>query len=136
MHNPKAKCDQVLVQKMIPGERELVVGFTRDFQFGPCVMFGLGGIFAELFRDVSFRLPPLTEQDALEMMSDIKSRKILEDFRGNLPVDKENLARILISAGNIGIEYEAIREIDINPLIVQANGVVIAVDALIGLSPL
>jgi len=131
----KAKCEQVLVQKMIHGERELIVGFTRDFQFGPCVMFGLGGIFAELFRDVTFRLPPLTEQDAMEMMGDIQGRKILGDFRGRSPVNKETLARILIIVGNIGTQYEVIHEIDINPLIVRQDGTVIAVDALIGLSP-
>ncbi len=119
---------------MIQVERELIVGFTRDFQLGPCVMFGLGGIFAEIFRDVSFCLPLLTEWDVLEMMDDIKSRKVLEDFRGEAPVDRKTLANILISVGNIEIQYETIREIDINPLMVQANGDVITVDALISLS--
>ncbi|OGP89971.1 MAG: hypothetical protein A2156_06015 [Deltaproteobacteria bacterium RBG_16_48_10] len=135
MINAKAACDRVLVQKMIFGERELIVGFTRDFQFGPCVMFGVGGFFAELFRDITFRLPPLTERDAIEMMDDIKGNNLLRGFRGSSPVHKEALSRILIVLGDIGIQYSSIKEMDINPLIVQSDGSLIAVDALIGLSP-
>ena len=134
-NNPKAKCEQCLVQEMIKGETELIVGLTRDLQFGPCVMFGLGGIFAEIFRDVSFRLVPLSKQDAIEMMNDIKGRKILEAFRGRSAVNLEMLSRILVSIGDIGAQCESIKEIDINPLIIQADGSGIAVDALISLSP-
>ncbi len=91
MNNFTASCDQILVQKMIFGERELVVGLTRDFQFGPCAMFGVGGIFAELFRDTSFRLPPLTERDAMEMMDDIRGRNLPRKFSGEVPPRQREL---------------------------------------------
>jgi acetyl-CoA synthetase (ADP-forming) len=131
--NPKAKRDEILVQKMIYGEREFIVGFTRDPQFGPCVMFGVGGVLAEIFRDISFRLPPLNEGDAIEMMDDIKARDLLLGFRGRSPVQKESLSSILIAVGNIGRDYPGIKEIDINPLMVQGDGSLIVVDALIGI---
>ncbi|MDQ1238503.1 MAG: acetate---CoA ligase (ADP-forming) subunit beta [Thermodesulfobacteriota bacterium] len=120
----------VLVQEMVTGERELMVGMTRDPQFGPCVLFGLGGIFSEVLKDVVFRLAPLTEQDAYDMMSSIRATAILESPRGLDPVDKELLAQILIGIGRMGVENEHIREIDVNPLIVRGS-TPIAVDALI-----
>ena len=120
----------VLVQEMIKGSRELMVGLTRDPQFGPCVMFGLGGIFTEILEDVAFRLAPLEKRDALEMMAEIKGHKILEAIRGMDAVDKESLVNILINVGRIGIENERIKEIDINPLIVRGDNP-LAVDALI-----
>jgi acyl-CoA synthetase (NDP forming) len=120
----------VLVQEMIKGARELMVGLTRDKQFGPCVMFGLGGIFTEVLEDVAFRLAPLEKRDALEMMAEIKGHKILEAIRGMDAVDKESLANILINVGRIGLENEQVKEIDINPLIVRGDSP-LAVDALI-----
>jgi len=125
----------VLVQEMVTGKRELVAGLTRDPQFGPCVMFGLGGIFTEILRDVSFRVAPLEKRDALEMMQDIKGHKILEDVRGMAPADLVQLSQILIQVGQIGMEHEAVKEIDINPLILTASGKSVAVDALIVLAP-
>ena len=124
------KLDGVLVQKMVKGDRELVVGLTRDPQFGPCVMFGLGVIFTEVLKDVSFRIAPLEKRDALEMMGEIKAHKILDAFRGQDPVDRDVLADILMSIGKIGLEYDAVKEIDINPLIVTGEGLM-AVDALV-----
>ncbi len=120
----------VLVQQMVKGQRELVVGLTRDPQFGPCVMFGLGGIFTEVLKDITFRVAPLEKRDALEMMQEIKANKILEAVRGMESVDKDMLAEILITVGQIGMENEAIKEIDINPLIINGNKP-IAVDALV-----
>lgn len=120
----------VLVQQMVKGQRELVVGMTRDPQFGPCVMFGLGGIFTEILEDTSFRVAPLEKRDALEMMQEIKACKILEAVRGMAPADKDMLADILISIGRLGIENEAVKEIDINPVIIS-EGKPVAVDALI-----
>ncbi len=120
----------VLVQEMIKGERELVIGLTRDPQFGPCVMFGLGGIFTEILRDVSFRVAPIEERDALEMMREIKAQKILDAIRGMEAVDLKILSQCLISLGNIGMEHEAIQQIDVNPLIIRGNQPV-AMDALI-----
>jgi acetate---CoA ligase (ADP-forming) subunit beta len=121
----------VLVQEMVKGKRELVVGLTRDPQFGPCVMFGLGGIFTEILRDVSFRVAPLEKRDALEMMEEIKGHKILEEVRGMGKADLDQLSQILIQVGKIGMDYEAVKEIDINPLILNANGTCVAVDALV-----
>ncbi len=120
----------VLVQEMIKGARELVVGLTRDAQFGPCVMFGLGGIFTEVLEDISFRVAPLTKKDAMEMMHDIKGHKILGAIRGMAPADMEMLADILIRVGRIGLENKAVKEIDINPVILS-KGKPIAVDALV-----
>ncbi len=120
----------ILVQEMISGKRELVAGLTRDPQFGPCVMFGLGGIFTEILKDISFRVAPLDKYDALEMMHEIRGRRILDAVRGMESVDLEMLADILITLGKIGMENEEIKEIDINPLIISGNKPV-AVDALV-----
>ena len=120
----------VLVQEMVRGQRELMAGLTRDPQFGPCVMFGLGGIFTEILKDVSFRLAPLKHVDALDMMQEIKGHKILEAVRGMEPVDTDMLAQVLIRLGDIGVENDPIKEIDINPLIIR-GGKPVAVDALV-----
>ncbi|MBR9981653.1 MAG: acetate--CoA ligase family protein, partial [Desulfatitalea sp.] len=120
----------VLVQEMIRGRRELVIGLTRDPQFGPCVMFGLGGIFTEILKDITFRRAPLDERDALDMMSEIKGRKILEAVRGMPAADTGALARMLIAVGAIGLELPAVAEIDLNPVILAGERPV-AVDALI-----
>jgi acetyl-CoA synthetase (ADP-forming) len=120
----------VLVQEMIKGNRELVVGMTRDAQFGPCVMFGLGGIFTEILKDVSFRVAPIEKSDALEMMNDIKAHRILEPLRGMPAADTDRLADILIKVGSIGVEQPVIKEIDINPIILNGS-LPVAVDALV-----
>jgi len=128
--NEKANVEEVLVQQMVKGDRELVVGLTRDPQFGPCVMFGLGGIFTEILKDTAFRIAPLSNWDAMDMMNDIRGKKILDAFRGKPAVDKEALANILIAIGNMGMENDEISEIDINPLKL-IDGKPIAVDALV-----
>jgi len=120
----------VLIQELVKGQRELVAGLTRDPQFGPCVMFGLGGIFTEILKDISFRVAPLEKYDALEMMQEIKANKILTAIRGMEAADLDALAHILITVGKIGLENEAIKEIDINPLILSGSKPV-AVDALV-----
>ncbi len=107
-----------------------MVGMTRDSQFGPCVMFGLGGIFTEALQDVCFRMAPLALHDAFDMMTDIKGHKILGPLRGMPPANKDELAQILIAVGRIGLENERIKEIDINPLIIR-EGHPVAVDALV-----
>ncbi len=128
--NPAAAVKQVLVQQMIKGDRELVVGLTRDAQFGPCVMFGIGGIFTEILKDTSFRVAPLTRWDAMDMMNDIRGKKILDAFRGKPAVDREVLADILMAVGQIGMEHDGVKEIDINPLKL-VKGKPVAVDALV-----
>ncbi len=122
--------DGILVQEMVDGERQFVIGLSRDPQFGPCVMFGLGGIFTEVLRDVSFRVAPITENDALEMIDEIRTKDILGAFRGSPAVDRNILAKALVGVGNLGVEIEEIAEIDINPLIVTDDRP-IAVDALV-----
>lgn len=121
---------EVLVQQMVKGDRELVIGLTRDEQFGPCVMFGLGGIFTEILEDISFRVAPLERIDAMEMMDDIRGKKILGPVRGKPAVDRDVLANILVTLGRIGLENEKIKEIDINPLKI-IDGKPVAVDALV-----
>jgi acetyl-CoA synthetase (ADP-forming) len=124
----------ILVQEMIKGTRELVAGMTRDPQFGPCVMFGLGGIFTEILKDIAFRVAPLEKRDALDMTQEIKAHKILEAVRGMPAADLDLLCDILIKVGKIGMENDLIQEIDINPLIL-AGAKPVAVDALIVLRP-
>ena len=125
-----AQLEGILVQEMIKGERELVAGLVRDPQFGPCVMFGLGGIFTEVLRDVTFRVAPLEKRDALEMMDEIKAKKLLDTFRGKPAVNRDMLAAILVNIGRIGIEMPDIAEIDINPIIIK-EATPVAVDALV-----
>ena len=120
----------ILVQEMIRGSRELVAGLNRDAQFGPCVMFGLGGIFTEALGDVVFRVAPLSREDAREMTADIKGVKILGGLRGLEPVHIDELSNCLQQLGQIAIDHPAVCEIDINPLIVR-KGHPVAVDALI-----
>lgn len=120
----------VLIQEMVKGNREFVIGLIRDPHFGPCVMFGLGGIFTEAMKDVSFRVAPLTEEDAREMIGEIRAAKLLDAFRGEKAVDREILVRALVGIGNLGIKHEEIAEIDINPLIIT-EGKPVAVDALV-----
>jgi len=129
--NAGDKLEGVLVQEMVKGERELVIGLIKDPQFGPCVMFGLGGIYTEILRDVSFRVAPITQQDAYQMMEEIRAKKILDAVRGMAPADKKALAKALVGLGRLGIEHPEIKEVDVNPLILTKKGKPIAVDALI-----
>ena len=124
----------VLVQELLKGQRELVMGMTRNPQFGVSVMFGLGGIFTEIFEDIAFRLAPLDKRDARDMMEEIRGRRILENIRGMGAADLDQLGEILIQVGRIGIEHDIIKEIDINPVIIS-EGKGIAADALIVLEP-
>lgn len=122
--------ETVLVQEMVTGKRELVIGLIRDLQFGPCVMFGLGGVFAEVLNDVVFRIAPLNKKDALEMMDEISACKMLGSIRGMEPVDRDILSEMLINVGKLGIDNDDIKEIDINPVVISGS-LPIAVDALI-----
>jgi len=122
--------DGVLIEKMVKGSREFVIGLSRDPQFGPCVMFGLGGIFTEALKDVTFRVAPLSKEDALEMIDEIKTKKLLGEFRGSPAVDREALAKALVGIGELGMSCDSIAEIDINPLIICGDKPV-AVDALV-----
>ena len=119
-----------LLQEMVSGARELVLGLIRDPQMGPSVMFGIGGIFTEIFEDVVFRVAPLSVGDALEMTGDIRGSKILDAVRGMPSVNREALAKAAVALGQIGLDHDDIQEVDINPLIISGSQP-IAVDALI-----
>ena len=119
-----------LVQPQVKAEREFLAGFFRDPQFGPVIMFGLGGIFTEALSDVSLRLAPVTEQDARDMLAEIRGRTLLRGGRNQRPADEAALARTLIGLGNLARDYPDIRELDINPLLITADGEVLAADAL------
>ncbi|MFZ2631815.1 MAG: acetate--CoA ligase family protein [Desulfosalsimonadaceae bacterium] len=124
--NPKT----FLIQEMVRGKRELVVGFERDKLMGPCVMFGLGGIFAEILKDVTFRLAPISISDAKMMLQDIAGKKILGNVRGEPAADLDALARIIKAVGELGTRHKNIKSIDLNPIILCGKNPV-AVDALI-----
>jgi acetyltransferase len=121
---------RILLQRQLPIDYELIAGYLRDAQFGPCVMFGLGGIFSELQRDVVFATAPLTEQSALDLIFRIKGNKLLQGFRGMTPINGKAMAGILVGLGNLGAACPQIEQIDINPLIVS-GGNPVAVDASI-----
>jgi acetyltransferase len=124
---------RILIQKQVPGKIELVAGFVRDPRLGPCVMCGLGGIFAEALNDTVFGVAPLTLADALAMIDRLKCRSMLDGYRGYDPVDRNALGRILVTLGDLGCAYPDIREIDINPLIMH-KGNPVAVDGLVVLA--
>ena len=126
--------DGILVQELIKGRRELVAGMVRDSQFGPCVMFGLGGILAEVLNDVSFRIAPLGERDAIALMDEIRGAAILEPVRGMSAADRSTLARSLSALGRIGLEHDLIDAIDVNPMLLRDDGSPVAVDATIYLT--
>lgn len=120
-----------LLQPMLPGNREFVAGLFFDSQFGPVIMFGLGGIFTEAIGDVVFRLAPLDKKEANSMISDIRARKLLGNFRGEKAPDVNALVNVLLGLSAIAMSIPQINEIDINPLLVSGDGKVTAVDALI-----
>lgn len=124
-------CDELLVQEMISGVRELVCGLTRVDQFGPCVMFGVGGIFTELIKDAVFRIAPLTLGEARKMVKEIRTQELIGSFRGQYGVDIGELSQILVALGEIALQYDDILQIDINPLKIGTDGKLTAVDALV-----
>ncbi len=128
-------CEGLLVAEMVPGDREVACGMTRDPQFGPCVMFGLGGILTEALADSVFRMAPLTPADAREMLQEIRAVKLLAAFRGQAPADLDALARILVALGEIGLCHPEIRGMDLNPVKIRPDGAPVAVDALVALAP-
>ncbi|HJX03720.1 MAG TPA: acetate--CoA ligase family protein, partial [Dehalococcoidia bacterium] len=132
---PDAVIEGVSVQKMAPRGVELVVGMTKDAQFGPMLMFGLGGIFVEVLKDVTFRILPLSGEDARGMIGEIKGYRILQGYRGQEAVDLDGLERLLLKISRFVELHPEIGEMDINPVIAHSRGIV-AVDARIVLEPL
>ena len=123
----------VLIAPMISGNRELIAGVVRDPQFGPTVMLGVGGILAEAIADVVFRPAPLDAVTASEMIDDLATQKLLGEFRGEHAVDRQQLVEVLVGLGRLAVERTDIASVDINPLIVQPDGAVVAVDGLVEL---
>ncbi|TLD41160.1 MAG: Acetyl-CoA synthetase (ADP-forming) [Candidatus Jettenia ecosi] len=127
---PNARIYGILVEEMAAPSAEVIIGGLRDFQFGPVVMFGLGGIFVEIFKDVSFRIAPIEEREALNMIYDVKGAKVLMGFRGTEPLDIPALTQTILQISRIMTSLEEIREIDLNPVLVYQKGIK-AVDARI-----
>lgn len=127
---PDARIEGILVQEMATPSTEVIVGGLRDPQFGPAVMFGLGGIFVEVFKDVSFRIAPVEAYEALDMIHDIKGVKVLKGFRGREAADISALVQTIVQVSDIMVSVEEIKEIDLNPVLVYPKGVK-AVDARI-----
>jgi acetate---CoA ligase (ADP-forming) len=127
---PQAVISGISIQKMAPPGLELVIGMNRDPQFGPVVMFGLGGIFVEVLKDVAFRIAPLSRQDAKDMIKEIRAYPVLEGYRGQPAVDVGYIEDLLLTIGRIGEDNPEIKEIDINPLIAHGKGAM-AVDGRI-----
>ena len=123
---------ELLIAPMVRGSRELIAGFVRDPQFGPCVMFGVGGVLAEALGDVAFRLVPLTELDADELLDDLATQKLLGPFRGEPAVDRTAVAATLVGLSRLAHDRPDVAAVDLNPLIV-VDGKPVAVDALVEL---
>jgi acyl-CoA synthetase (NDP forming) len=126
--HPEAVIHGVSVQKMAHPGVEVIIGMSKDAQFGPVLMFGLGGILVEILKDVSFRIVPLTRRDAREMIREIKGYPLLEGYRGQQPVDVSYLEELLLRISRFVEENPDIKELDINPILAYSDGA-IAVDA-------
>lgn len=121
-HKPDAKITGVFVQEMAPTSTEVIVGATKDPQFGPALMFGLGGIFVEILKDVTFRIAPLTELDAQEMITEVKAYPVLKGYRGQPPADIDAIVKILLNTSRLVMDHLEIKELDLNPIMVYENG--------------
>ena len=126
--HPQAVIQGVSVQKMARPGVEVIIGMTKDAQFGPVLMFGLGGILVEILKDVSFRIVPLTKRDAGEMIREIKGYPLLEGYRGQEPVDVSKLEELLLKVSDFVEQNPEVKEIDLNPIFAYSDGAV-AVDA-------
>jgi len=132
--NPRASIRGVLVEEAVPKGVEVAVGGLRDPEFGPAIMFGLGGVFIEILRDVSFRVAPVSEEEAEEMMREVRGFKILQGYRGSEAVDLKALVKIIVGVSKMMVENEEISQMDLNPIIASRHGAK-AVDARVILSP-
>jgi len=125
---PQARLHGVAVQKMARPGVEVIIGMSKDAQFGPVLMFGLGGILVEVLKDVSFRIVPLSRRDAAEMLREIKGYPLLEGYRGREAVDISYLEELLLKVSSFVEQTPEIRELDLNPIFAYSDGA-IAVDA-------
>jgi acyl-CoA synthetase (NDP forming) len=128
--DPNASLEGVAVQPMAPPGTEVIIGMSKDVSFGPVLMFGLGGVMVEILKDVAFRIVPVSERDAEEMIRDIKGFPVLEGYRGAAPADLSALRHILRTISDFVEATPAVKEIDLNPVYAYPDGAV-AVDARI-----
>ncbi|WP_288007342.1 acetate--CoA ligase family protein [Thermofilum sp.] len=119
---PNARVTGILVEEMLPRGLEMIVGASRDPFFGPIVMIGVGGIFVEVLKDVSFRVAPLTPPDAYDMLRDLKGYSLFGGFRGMGPLDEEAVVDVLMKVSEMITQLDEVAEIDINPLLVFERG--------------
>ena len=121
-HKPKAKIKGIIVQEMAPKSTEIIIGATKDPQFGPALMFGLGGIFVEVLKDVTFRIAPINEQEAREMITEVKAYPILKGYRNQPPADIDTIIQILVNTSRLVMDHQEIKELDLNPIMVYEKG--------------
>jgi len=121
-YNKKARISGVIAYTMVPQETEIIIGMMKDPHFGPVIMFGLGGIFVEVLKDVSFRILPIEERDAHEMITEIKGYKILKGTRGEPPKDIKAIKDLLMKISQMSMENPGIKEIDLNPVFIFEKG--------------
>lgn len=129
-YDPEARIVGALVTPLAKAGTEVIIGMTKDPNFGPVVMFGLGGVFVEVFKDVTFRVAPLTLADAKEMLEEIQGYELLQGVRGEKRRDLESLADLLLKVSELAVEEPEIREVDLNPVFVYEKGLAL-VDARI-----
>jgi acyl-CoA synthetase (NDP forming) len=127
---PSAKILGVLVERMMPSSIELIIGGIRDKQFGPSIMFGMGGIFTEVYDDVAFRVAPVDAIDTLNLVRGLRGSKILSGVRGQPPADLDSIMNVLINVSNLMMEHDSVEQLDLNPVIAYSDGVC-AVDSRI-----
>ena len=132
-YNKRASISGVIAYTMVPQGTEIIIGMMKDPHFGPVIMFGLGGIFVEVLKDISFRILPIEEIDAREMITEIKGYEILKGARGNPPRDIRAIEEVLMKVSKLTMENPEINEIDLNPIFVFENGIQV-VDARMILS--
>jgi acetyl-CoA synthetase (ADP-forming) len=121
-HKADAKIVGMLVQEMAPSSTEVIVGAIKDPQFGPALMFGLGGIFVEILKDVTFRVAPITGDEAREMITEVKAYPLLKGYRNSPPADIDAIVKILLSTSRLVMENQEIKELDLNPIMVYEKG--------------
>jgi len=129
-HDANAKIVGMLVQEMAPASTEVIVGSIKDPQFGPALMFGLGGVFVEVLKDVTFRIAPVNQEEAHEMIEEVKAYPLLKGYRGSPPADINAIVKIILATSKLVMEHEEIKELDLNPIMVYEKGAK-AVDARI-----
>ena len=121
-HKREAKIVGIFVQEMAPSSTEVIVGAIKDPQFGPAIMFGLGGIFVELLKDVTFRVAPITEDEARDMITEVRAYPLLKGYRNLPPADIEAIVKILLSTSRLVMRHQEIKELDLNPILVYEKG--------------